>query len=175
MSDFKKQVLTDWYEQYSDSLFKYICMMTRDYQEAQDLTQETFIKAYNKYEFFEGRANVKTWLFSIAHNVTVDFLRKRKPLRMIEVLFQAMKDHSPLPEDIIEMNDSIRELYKALGNMKASYREVIILRKIKEFSIQETSQILNWPESKVKITLHRALPVLEQQLKKEGFVYDKTQ
>lgn len=88
--------------------------------------------------------------------------------------FLFKKDPNPLPEEKIEMKESAYELYKALGAIKDSYREVIILRKIKEFSIEETAEILGWSDSKVKSTLYRAIPVLEKQLLKEGYLLEET-
>ncbi|WP_231514889.1 RNA polymerase sigma factor [Oceanobacillus salinisoli] len=64
-------------------------------------------------------------------------------------------------------------MYKTLHRLKTSYRQVIILRKIEGFSIQETAQILKWSESKVKSTLFRALRTLEEQLKKGGTAYER--
>jgi RNA polymerase sigma-70 factor (ECF subfamily) len=75
---------------------------------------------------------------------------------------------------MIQIKESSYELYKALGAIKDSYREVIILRKIKEFSIEETAEVLGWSESKVKSTLYRAIPVLETQLLKEGYLHEGT-
>lgn len=166
-----EETLSRWYELYSDAIFKYLCMLTRDYQTAQDLTQETFIRAFHHIDDFK-QMNEKGWLFRIAHNMTMDYFRKKKPLIAVEKLFLMKKDERPQPEDILEMREDIRELYKALGRMKKNYREVIILRKIKEFSIEETSLILNWSESKVKTTLHRAMKQLEQELNEEGYVYE---
>ncbi|WP_261178593.1 RNA polymerase sigma factor [Anaerobacillus sp. CMMVII] len=148
MTDNKNIEIEGWYHLYSAAIFKYICMMTRDYQQAEDLTHETFLRAYNNYDSFERKSETKTWLFRIAHNVTIDFLRRRKPLRIFESFLHNKRDLSPLPEDILDMKEEVRELYKALGSLKPAYREVIILRKIKGFSIKETSDILNWPENK---------------------------
>ncbi len=170
----RNEELEDWYNLYSDALFKYICVMTRDYQQAEDLTHETFIKAYNNYETFQRHSETKTWLFRIAHNVTIDFLRKRKPLRIIESFLQNKKDSNPLPEDMLQLKEEARELYKALGQLNPSNREVIVLRKIKGFTIKETSEILGWSENKVKVTLHRAIPILKNQLAKEGYLYEET-
>ncbi|MFA9555782.1 RNA polymerase sigma factor [Evansella sp. AB-rgal1] len=174
MGNDKKIELEKWYQLYSDAIFKYICMMTRDYQQAEDLTQETFIRAYNNMETFERKSETKTWLFRIAHNMTIDYLRKNKPLRILESFLLNKKDTAPLPEDVLHMKENIREIYRALGNLKHSYREVIILRKIKDFSIQETSDILGWSENKVKVTLHRAMPLLQKELGREEAVYEET-
>jgi RNA polymerase sigma-70 factor (ECF subfamily) len=101
-------------------------------------------------------------------------LRIRKPITVFKDIFQWKKEPGPLPEDIAEVNEKYRELYKALGSLKDSYREVIILRKIKDLTIKETCEILNWSESKVKSTLHRAMLSLEKELIKERCLYEKT-
>lgn len=170
MSDSIKKDVEEWYCHYSDSIFKFIFMMVHDYQQAEDLTHETFIKAYKNYGSFEGKAKPRTWLFSIARNITVDSIRKHKPIKLFKDFILIHKDSDPLPEDIVEVKENSKELYKALSSLKRPYREVIILRKIKGFSIKETSDILNWSEGKVKTTLYRALPALENQLVKEGFL-----
>ena len=84
------------------------------------------------------------------------------------------KDKSPLPEEIVQIKETSKEIYRALGELKSSFREVIILRKIKGFSIEETSKILNWSESRVKSTLFRAIPALEEKMLKEAFLNEKT-
>ena len=121
---------------------------------------------------FKKNRNLKLAI-SIAHNNTVDYIRKQKPVKIFQEIFQTMKDSEPLPEDTLEIRESSIELYKALSRLKSSYREVIILRKIKDFSIRETSEILNWSEGKVKTTLYRAITALENELLKEGFLNEK--
>lgn len=93
---------------------------------------------------------------------------------MLKDILVSRTDTTPLPDEIMEGKETSKELYIALNRMKQSYREVIILRKIKGFSIKETSEVLSWSESKVKSTLHRAIPALEKLLHEEGFLNEKT-
>ena len=170
----RNREIEEWYEDYGYPVFKYILLMIRDYQQAEDLTQETFVRAYSNYHSFKGESNPKTWLFRIAHNVTIDQIRKHKPITVIKDMFTNKKDKQPLPDELLEMRESSKELYLALAQLKSAYREVIILRKLKGFSIEETANILKWSESKVKSTLYRALPALEKQFEKEGFWHERT-
>jgi RNA polymerase sigma-70 factor, ECF subfamily len=174
LSHNKKDEIATWYDEHSKSILTFILLMVKDYQQAEDLTHDTFVKAYLYYDSFNHHSSEKTWLFSIAHNLTVDFLRKRKPSMVIKELFSLQKDDNPLPEEIIKVKEDSYELYKALNEIKENYRKVIILRKIKDFSIEDTAKILSWSESKVKSTLFRAIPVLKKQLVKEGFLDAET-
>lgn len=142
--------------------------MVRDYQQAEDLTQETFIKAYRHQERFKQQSSIKTWLFSIAHNVTKDYFRKKHPLQHYLGLTMEEKDDQPMPEQIVVMNFQTEQLYRAIQQLKPSYKHVIILRKLKEFSTAETAFVLNWSESKVKMTLKRALVALKNELMHRG-------
>ncbi|MFC4323065.1 RNA polymerase sigma factor [Litchfieldia salsa] len=174
MPDYIENEIEEWYTQYHQTIFKYVLLMVKDYQQAEDLTHETFVKAFKYHHTFKRDSTVKTWLFTIAHNLTIDYLRKKKTIRLFKQIFNSREDSAPLPDQIVQLNESVVELYKALGGLKNPYREVIILRKIKGFSISETSKILNWSEGKVKATLFRALPALEEQLKKEWYKNEET-
>jgi RNA polymerase sigma-70 factor, ECF subfamily len=160
--------LTEWFGEYGESILTYILLMMRDYQLAEDLTQETFIKAYRHQQQFKQKSSVKTWLFSIAHNVTKDYFRKKHPLQHYLGLTMEEEDSRPIPEQIVAMNFQTEQLYRAIQQLKPSYRHVIILRKLKEFSTAETAHILSWSESKVKMTLKRALVELKNELIKGG-------
>ncbi|MFD3449874.1 RNA polymerase sigma factor [Microbacteriaceae bacterium 4G12] len=170
---YKKEEIADWYDQHSKSVLSFILLMVKDYQQAEDLTHDTFVKAYLYFDSFKHHSSEKTWLFSIAHNLTVDFLRKGRSVMFFKEIFLLQKDYSPLPEEVFQIKEESVEIYKALSELKDTYREVIILRKIKDFSIADTAKILGCSESKVKSTLFRAIPALKKQLKKEGYLNEK--
>jgi RNA polymerase sigma-70 factor (ECF subfamily) len=165
VSFYKENEIEEWYSQYHQTIFKYIILMVKDSQQAEDLTQETFLRAYKHHHTFKRDSSPKTWLFKIAHNTTVDYIRKMKPIRLFHQVFN--KELATSTEDIVILKENSRELYEALSNMKATYKQVIILRKIKGFSIVETAHILEWSESKVKSTLFRAMQTLDEKMKGE--------
>lgn len=170
----RDKVILEWYEEYNESIFKFIFMMVQDYQIAEDLRHETFIKAFIHYDTFKEVSSAKTWLYRIAYNMTVDYIRKRKPFILLKDAFKLLKDTSKLPDEHVQLKEESYELYHAVSLLKESHRKVLILRKIKEFSIQETASILGWSESKVKSTLFRAIQALEKQMLKEGYLDGKT-
>lgn len=165
-----RELIAKWYDCYSLPLYKYIIKIVKDVYQAEDLMQETFIKAYEYIAQDKKVTYPKTFLYRIAYHLTIDYLRKKAPIHMIKDFFLNKKDQRPSIEHMIEVNEDVKELYQTLDQLKSSYRHVIILRKIEEFSIKETAQILNWSESKVKSTLFRALPALEKKLIKGGFM-----
>ncbi|WP_156289518.1 RNA polymerase sigma factor [Oceanobacillus salinisoli] len=164
-----EQQIKEWYQQYSNHIFRYILVIVGEREQARDLMQETYVKAFKNYQTFKGDSNPKTWLFRIARNVTIDYQRKKKPIFYFLDSFAPIKSNESSPQEVVELGEDIEYLYNVLSQLKKNYREVIVLRKIKEFSIKETAFILGWKESRVKTTLHRGLELLRQEMVKEGY------
>ncbi|WP_236034834.1 RNA polymerase sigma factor [Alkalihalobacterium elongatum] len=164
-----RQQVNEWYLAYNNDIYQYVLFMIGDHERAKDFMQDTFLQAFDKYSSFQG-GSAKGWLFRIARNITIDFIRKDKPIAYLFDKNPYITIDEASPEKIVTLNEAEQELYRALSHLKRSYRDVIILRKIKGFSIQETASVLQWPESKVKSTLLRGLKGLREQLEKEGYV-----
>ncbi|MCM3597947.1 RNA polymerase sigma factor [Metabacillus idriensis] len=155
------------YIMYSDSIFHLIERMIRDYHRAEDLTQETFMKAYISYDYFNHQSSTKTWLYKIAKNISIDYIRKQKIIfTSIQINDKYEKEYIKSTEIIVEARETSFELYQAIEKLKDAYKKVIVLRKIMGYSIKEVSNILGWSENKVKLTLSRALKVLKKELLK---------
>ena len=77
----QQQDLEEWFDEYGQAIVTYILLIVRDYPLAEDLTQETFLKAFKNRHQYRGNASVKTWLFSIAQNTTKDYFKKRSLLK----------------------------------------------------------------------------------------------
>ncbi|MEB1807141.1 MAG: RNA polymerase sigma factor [Bacillaceae bacterium] len=167
-------IINDWYKLYSIELFQYIFFMIHEHEQAKDLMQDTFVRAHSYFDMFDGK-NAKGWLFRIARNVTIDYFRKQKTKTLVTNPFILFKTSNPSAEHMVTASETERELYFALSQIKRNYRDVIILRKIKAFSIDETAKILGWSQSKVKTTLLRGLKALKKQLEKEGYSHEGTE
>lgn len=153
-----------WFEEYAEPIYKYILFMVKNRQTAEDLTQETFIKAFIHSGKFKGHSEVKTWLYRIAYTTTMNFFRKKHP---IASLFDSPIRVKSAEELFIEHHD-VQELYETIATLKMSYQKVIILRKIQQFSVKETASVLGWSESKVKMQLSRGLQTLKRALHEKG-------
>lgn len=163
--------VTEIYHELSDGVHKYIYYMVKDPWIAEDLTQETFIRVLHHLDGFSAEASMKTWIFKIARNIALDYLRRKKLLQFlhIESLFKSLKtDDAPLVDGLV-MSEEVAALYEGLDKLKREYREVIILRKINELSTRESAAILNWSDDKVKSMLSRGLSKLRaEMLQKRG-------
>lgn len=168
-------VFDDLYQKYHNDVFQFLFYMVRNKEQAEDLVQEVYIRVFKSYRRFEGKSSEKTWLFSIARNVAIDFFRKQKGwkgrlLEKIDWSTDQLKDGYPIPEEIAVQREEIRWVYNCLEYCTLDQRAVIILRYIQDLSIAETAQALGWTESKVKTTQHRSLKVLKKHME---FSYEK--
>lgn len=157
------------YEQLSDKVYSYIYLLVGDSAVAEDLTQDTFVKVYNKLHTYKGDSSVSTWVFSIARNKTIDYIRRKQRLAFFSMGKKTFTDPTPTPGEIVEKGEEVERLYAAINQLKLEYKEVIILRKIKELSIKETAVVLGWKEEKVKLTTSRAYASLKELMKEETY------
>ncbi|WP_404452883.1 RNA polymerase sigma factor SigX [Virgibacillus necropolis] len=171
-----KDIFEDIYDKYHQDLYKFVFYMVKDKQQTEDLVQEIYIKVLNSYENFRGESSEKTWLFSIARHITIDYFRaqKRKRNRIYEFFDWTEKgstlpDKEPLPEEIAVQNEDIKNIYSYMDNCTPDQKSVLILRYIQSFSIKETAEILGFSQSKVKTTQHRGLKTLKD------IIYSKEQ
>ncbi len=165
-------VFDELYRQYHQDIYQFLFYMVRNKEHAEDLVQEVYIRVLKSYDRFEKRSSEKTWLFSIAKNVAIDFFRKQKgwKQRLLEKFdwsTQQVKDEShPIPDEIAIQNEKLKSVYECLNHCTYDQRAVIILRYFHDLSIAETAEALDWTESKVKTTQHRALGILRKQMKR---------
>ncbi|WP_026573330.1 RNA polymerase sigma factor SigX [Bacillus sp. UNC438CL73TsuS30] len=175
-------VFDELYHKYHHDVFQFLFYMVRNKEHAEDLVQEVYIRVYKSYSHFEGKSSEKTWLYSIARNVAIDFFRKQKGwkdrlLEKFDWSTSQVRDEYPIPEEITVQKEEIMSVYKCLEYCTVDQRAVIILRYIHDLSIAETAETLGWTESKVKTTQHRSLKILKKQMdilsEKEGLKSEK--
>lgn len=160
--------------QYSDQIYRIALKFTGDPQEAEDVLQETFIKAMRAMPNFEGRSSLSTWLYRIAVNEALMMIRKHKnDLALVEEPDADGEDYQNelvltdwccLPENELLSNESKLFLQKAINQLPLTLRSVFILRDIQDLSIKETAETLQLTETAVKTRLLRARLKLRQLL-----------
>ena len=147
-------------EQCQDRLFTYLVQLLGNPHDAEDVAQETFIKAFKYLHAFDGRARFSTWLYAIAKNTAFTHLRKRKPQQPIEELAEIL----PAPAQNIDpdQRDSIWTLAREL---KPKLFEVLWLFYGEGFSLKEIAGITKTNAVTVRVNLHRARAALGKKFK----------
>jgi RNA polymerase sigma-70 factor (ECF subfamily) len=141
-------------------------------QDAEDITQDTFVKVWRSLEKFNPEKNFKTWIFSIAKNTCIDFLRKKKtiPFSRFEKengensLLETIADSLPLPSELLERKGMGEALTKALESLSPQYRMVLFLRYNDHFTFREIAETLGEPLHTLKSRHRRALIMLKKIL-----------
>ena len=158
---------------YHDAIFNFIFKMVHNRQQVEDLTQEAFIKAFASLKNFNDEYAFSTWLYKIATNNSIDFIRKRK-LQMYSIdkpIESKDSDYTfELPDDSYEADKEIisgqktKLLNEAIAKLPEKYRKVIRLRHVEEKSYEEIAEILRLPIGTVKAHIFRAREVLYRSL-----------
>jgi RNA polymerase sigma-70 factor (ECF subfamily) len=155
-------------------IYRLAIKMVSDAQDAEDILQETFIKAFRHLQGFDGRSSISTWLYRIATNEALMFLRRRKPEQYSiddpletdegEIVPVQIVDWCCLPEEELMSAEARLHLDQAVANLPPSLRVVFILRDVQRLSTREVSEVLNLSESAVKTRLSRARLRLREEL-----------
>lgn len=158
------QNMEEIYNEYFETVYKYLLCLTQNSDISEELTQETFYRAVKKIHSFRNDCKISVWLCQIAKNLWYDELKKNKKIVDIgeEVLSQI--EGKDKPEDFIISNSNKLELYKTLQKLDKQTREVMYLRITGELSFKEIADILNKTENWARVTFYRG----KQKLLKEG-------
>ena len=138
---------------YKGRVFSYAYRMVKNYHDAEDITFDAFIKCFKALHRFDTSKSFLTWLFTITHNVTMDYFRKNK------AEYEYFDEQHASDEDLAqeyERKHKMERIDRALLKLAPLDRELVILFHKEEYSYQEISEIVNVPISTIKTRLHRA-------------------
>jgi RNA polymerase sigma-70 factor, ECF subfamily len=162
-------------------VYSLIVRMVQDPGTAEDLAQETFVKAYRSLRSYDASRKLSSWLFKIAHNTTIDHLRRNVPDTVpLEAspdqeegrggLAAVLADGSVEdPSAAAERRDMARSLERAIARLRSEYREAVVLFYIEGVSYQEICETTGLPLGTVKTNLHRARKELAQEMTAMGW------
>ena len=170
-----QQAFSDLMEKYKDPIYYMLLKMVNNNDDAEDLTLEAFGKAFNKLNQYTPNFAFSTWLFKIATNNCIDFLRKKKKNVMSidnrvsnndgdEFMFE-IKSDGMTPEEITVNEQKIQLIRKYVKKLKPRYQILVEMRYFKEMSYEEISIELNLPLGTVKAQLFRAREFLYNIMK----------
>lgn len=160
-----QELLQDMVNSYSDKIYRLALRYTGDRGQAEDLTQETFLRAYKNLSRFDRNQEAGPWLFKIATNLCRNWLRDNRetPVESFEGFSQLAESS---PESIYFKKESEKDLALALDSLPQKYREVILLKHIGELSYEEICRTLDLELSLVKNRLYRGRILLRDLLEK---------
>ena len=156
-------------ERYRDAVQNLAYRMLGNVSEAEEVTQETFVRAYMRLASYKAEHKFSTWLFSIAVHLSIDYIRRRRflalPLEEIPFL-EWVADQDLGPEDSALRLEQQDEVQRSLNHLPSKYRAVIVLRYWYDFSYEEIAQVLRLTPNLVKARLHQARKLLARKLDK---------
>ncbi|MGM0846788.1 MAG: RNA polymerase sigma factor SigW [Bacillota bacterium] len=161
-------------ELYKDKVFQICFRMLGNRHEAEDISQEAFIRAYVNIHTFNQNRKFSTWLYRIATNLCIDRIRKKKPDYYLDAevkgtegltMYSQIAADGQLPEEEVEEMELQAEIQRQILKLPDKYRSVIVLKYIEELSLQEISGILDLPLGTVKTRIHRGREALRKQLR----------
>jgi RNA polymerase sigma-70 factor, ECF subfamily len=156
---------------YWNEVYGFMLKRTENETDSEDITIETFSKAFDKIATYNIEFQFNTWLIAIAKNVHIDMLRKKKSNHFLEITDSEdqqaynVADTTPTAEDELITEQNLSQLLQYIKQLKPHYQEVIQLRYFQEMSYQDIAEQVNEPLNNVKIKLLRAKKLLAEIIK----------
>ncbi len=167
-TDKDKDAYTGLVERYQGKLFAYIFRLTNNKEEAVDLVQEVFLKAYKNLKSFDTKKKFSSWIYRIAHNESVNWLKKNTRYKKQSIDDDENKidieDNNDLSEMIV-IGQERQELLEKLDILPIKYKQVLVLRYIEEKTYKEISVIMKKSVNAVGILINRAKKKLSEHYK----------
>jgi RNA polymerase sigma-70 factor (ECF subfamily) len=157
-------------EQYQHRLLRYLIYLAGNRELAEDLFQETWIRVLERGHQYDGKHEFSTWLFAVARNLTLDYLRKKSPVSLDGLMDD--EDHAPLePADarppaweVVAQHEQAERISAALVKIPAEYRETVVLRFQEGLALEEIANVTGAKLGTVKSRLYRGLNLLMSRL-----------
>lgn len=159
------------YKKYYKEIYYFVLAMSNSDDVAEEITQETFYKAFKGIKRFQEECTLKTWLCQIAKNTYRSYLKKQRYVsdEAVTEVFRNRKQESGKEslEDTVIQRDEVLSIYRIIKLLDEPYKEVFILRTLNELSFQEIGQIYERKEVWARVTYHRAKLKIQEKLGKE--------
>ena len=154
------------FEKHHVRLYNFFVKMTNDRKLSEDLVQEVFLRMLKYRNTYKGSGNFITWMFQIARNARVDYFRKQKNETTIDGEMDQVFSIESDPNSDLEHNQEIELIKKALNELPAEKREVLVLSRYQNLKYEEIAKIKNCKVGTIKAKVHRAIKDL-------GSIYSK--
>lgn len=163
-------------QRYVKPLYGFVYRMLGNAHDSEEIVQETFVKVWKHLNRFDAQKSFKAWLFSIAKNTTLDFIKKKKTIPFSHFerdgddlsFLDEIPDEAPLPSAIMERMEDAQYLNRVVAHLPLLDQEALLLRYTYDCTFQEISDIVHEPLDTVKSRHRRALIKLSALLEKES-------
>jgi RNA polymerase sigma-70 factor, ECF subfamily len=151
---------------YQGIVHRFLFHFMRHSQDAEDVTQETFVTFYRKLDLYKPEHALKSWLLTMARNLAISHHRRRTAAPVDpEILADLVRDVASGPEHEVVLRERVREVQDALGRLPDEMREVLVMRYMLDFPIQKVAEVLNIPEGTAKSRAFQARAALKESLR----------
>ena len=161
----------DLMKRYKGQIYAYLLRSVKNYEDAEELTIEVFFKAYRALNTWKPQARFSTWLYKIAHNLSIDFHRAKARRQTYSLDDEELSIDEPTAVDLwsnpewdIEEKDRHRVIRDAMDQLSPKQKAVFMLNRYQGLQIKEITEVLGMAEGTVKIHLHRAVKKLQTLL-----------
>ena len=161
----------DLMKRYKGRIYAYLLRSVKNYEDAEELTIEVFFKAYRALDTWKPQARFSTWLYRIAHNLSIDFHRAKSRRQTYSLDDEELSIDEPTAVDLwsnpeweIEEKDRHRVIREAIDQLSPKQKAVFVLNRYQGLQIKEITEVLGMAEGTVKIHLHRAVKKLQTLL-----------
>ena len=161
-------------EQYQHRLLRYLVYLAGNRELAEDLFQETWIRVLERGHQYDGKHEFSTWLYAVARNLTIDYLRKKSPVSLDGLMEDEEQaplepaDTRPMAWEVVQQHEHAERISAALLSIPAEYRETVVLRFQEGLALDEIATVTGAPLGTVKSRLYRGLNLMMSRLKGAG-------
>lgn len=166
-----REACNELVKRYHSDIYRMLVRLCRKVDDAEDLTQETFVACWSHAQDFRGQSSLATWLRQIAYHKFVDWrrrLRSRQPPGNVAELGKVVDTSAALPSEALQADEDVQRVIEALQNVESGSREIIVLHYQQGLTLREMSELLGQPLGTVKWRVSQALALLRDRLNAES-------
>jgi len=156
------------YHRLERPLFAFLVKTLRDREAAADVLNDTMLDVWRQAGRFEGKSSVATWIYAIAHNKAISWLRRRREVELNDEVAAEIADESPSADIRLAEADVATIIARLMERLSVDHRVVLQLAYFQEFSVSQIAEILDCPENTVKTRMFYARQRLKTLLEAEG-------
>ncbi len=165
-------------DRYLKPLYNFAYKMCGNEEDSEEIVQDTFLKAWKNLKKFKAGFKFKTWIYTIARNSAIDFLRKKRSISFSQIengnedfsFGDTIKDEEILADELFEKKENIEKIRQLIEEMSITYKEVLLLHYHEGMNLEETAGILDKPLNTVKSLHRRGLVILKEKLTATKYV-----